>query len=311
MGLFGGEKKKAAPAKSAVAMDEHQRVLAEISKQRRQIQQLDFKNRHLTEEAAQLREDTKNEVMAAAAVAAVSVCVGAFALMRGGGGGQAGRQSKNALEALSKQHAEEKGLYIQQVQDIKFRADKDIATAKQFSGQKFAKSLLDTSDNLDRAIEALPREPEEGSPLHAMAQGLRFTQAGLLGALNAHGVEKLASLHQPFDPNFCEAMMQVPTAAHAPGTVVSVMQAGFTLHGRILRPARVGVSAAPPPTAAEVAEAAAAAVAAAADADVDAAGAAGAAEAEAGAAAGARRGSAGAGAQGGYRVFRTLDRSAA
>ena len=100
--------------------------------------------------------------------------------------------------------------------------------------------LLGGIDNLDRAIEALRSSANQG-----ITSGLDLVQKQLLDMLAKYGVEPIAALEQPFDPNYHEALMQQPSAEHPEGTVVAELGKGYKIHDRVLRPSKVAVSVKP------------------------------------------------------------------
>jgi molecular chaperone GrpE len=120
---------------------------------------------------------------------------------------------------------------------------KERQEALQFGHQNLVKDLLTTVDNLERAIGHV--EQNEDAGLQDLLQGVELVQRELLGALGKHGVKEVDPGGEPFDPAFHEAMGQVPDATASPNTVVQVLQKGYLLHDRMLRPARVMVSRAP------------------------------------------------------------------
>lgn len=131
--------------------------------------------------------------------------------------------------------------------NLRKRTQRDIKRAREFAIEGFAKDLLNVADNMDRALDAMRQsnsdDAEEPSPaLKAMVEGVEMIQSVLGSTLDKHGVERLESLDQPFDPNHHQAMMQVVNEDVDPDTVVQEMQPGYLLNGRLLRPAMVGVS---------------------------------------------------------------------
>jgi molecular chaperone GrpE len=123
-------------------------------------------------------------------------------------------------------------------------AQRDVESARQFAIRSFAKALLDVSDNLTRALEAVPPEEVEqaaGSTLATLYEGIQMTERGLAKAFEANGLVKFGAVGDAFDPNHHEALFQYPDPAKPPGTVGQVMKAGFFLNKRVLRPAEVGV----------------------------------------------------------------------
>jgi molecular chaperone GrpE len=104
--------------------------------------------------------------------------------------------------------------------------------------------VLDIADNLQRALDAIPAETRAAADpgMTSLIEGVELTERSLLNALEKHGVKKFDPQGQKFDPNFQQAMYEVPDASVPAGTVVQVMQAGYTIGDRVLRPALVGVA---------------------------------------------------------------------
>ena len=106
---------------------------------------------------------------------------------------------------------------------------------------QLAHDLLPVLDNLDRATAAAKQAGETGP----LVQGVNMVQSQLLDLLRRHGVTRMEALGQPFDPNLHQAVMQQPSTTEPPNTVTQVLEDGFMIHERVLRPARVVVSSAP------------------------------------------------------------------
>jgi molecular chaperone GrpE len=123
------------------------------------------------------------------------------------------------------------------------RGMKERQEAHQYGHQNLVKDLLSTVDNLDRAFEHA--EQKSGEDLQALLQGVELVSRELLGALAKHGVIRIEAQDQPFDPAIHEAMAQIESADVPPNTVLEVLQTGYMLRDRMLRPARVVVSKAP------------------------------------------------------------------
>ena len=138
---------------------------------------------------------------------------------------------------------------LAELENVRKRAERDRRDAETFGGQRLARDLLTVHDNLARALEAADdglRESHAG-----FLEGVELTQRELLNAFGKHKIEKLAP--EPgaaFDPNFHQAMFEAPVPGAEPGSVIEVMQAGFTIAGRLLRPALVGVAKEAPAAAA-------------------------------------------------------------
>jgi molecular chaperone GrpE len=124
-------------------------------------------------------------------------------------------------------------------------AQRDVQSAKDFSIKSFAKSLLDVSDNLARALEAVPvdqRADKEGQPVLAnLYEGIAMTDAGLSKAFEMNGLTKFGKVGEVFDPNLHEALYEYPDPTKAAGTIGLVVKPGFMLKSRVMRPAEVGI----------------------------------------------------------------------
>lgn len=124
-------------------------------------------------------------------------------------------------------------------------AARDVANAKSYAISSFAKSLLDTSDNLARALESVPpelRHDHDSHPVLAnLYEGISMTDDGLNKAFAKNGLVKFGVRGEKFDPNLHEALFEYPDPDCDAGNIGQVMKVGFTLNNRVLRPAEVGV----------------------------------------------------------------------
>lgn len=130
------------------------------------------------------------------------------------------------------------------IENMRRRTERDVADARSYAVTNFARDMLPVADNVRRALESLPvdaRDAAEGA-LTALIDGIELTERDLLKTLERHGVKRLDPLGQKFDPNFHQAMFEVPNPDAASGTVVQVVQSGYAIGGRVLRPALVGVA---------------------------------------------------------------------
>lgn len=128
--------------------------------------------------------------------------------------------------------------------NLRKRAERDVADARTYSIAGFAREMIGVADNLARALEAIEpdaRAAAEGT-LKALLDGVELTQRELQKALAKHGVRPLDPRGEKFDPNFHQAMYEVPDAEVSAGTVVEVMQTGYAIGDRVLRPALVAVA---------------------------------------------------------------------
>jgi molecular chaperone GrpE len=133
---------------------------------------------------------------------------------------------------------------VADMQNLRKRTQREIQDAKTFSVSSFAKDMLGVADNLRRTIEAAPKA-EDGAAdenLKALLEGVEMTERSMLSALERHGVKKLDVMGKKFDPNFHQAMFEVPDTETPNNTVVNVVQDGYVIGTRVLRPAMVGVA---------------------------------------------------------------------
>jgi molecular chaperone GrpE len=137
---------------------------------------------------------------------------------------------------------------LAEMENLRRRAEREMQDQRAYSITKFAGDMIGTADNLRRALEALPKPPEgeeaaEIDPgLKALIDGVELTERELLKALERHGVKKRLPVGERFDPHRDQAMFEVPDESQPSGTVVQVVQAGYMIGERVLRPAMVGVS---------------------------------------------------------------------
>lgn len=132
-----------------------------------------------------------------------------------------------------------------EAQNVRRRAEKDIADARTYAATGFARDILSVADNLARAIEAVPEDLREDSKFKGLVVGIEATQRELDKVFSQHGISRIAAAGLPLDPNQHQAMMEIPTDEHEPGTIVQEMQAGYMIRDRLLRPAMVGVAKKP------------------------------------------------------------------
>jgi molecular chaperone GrpE len=127
-------------------------------------------------------------------------------------------------------------------QNIRRQMQREREEAVRFAGSRLAEDLLDTLDNLRRAIESVPADASDQQAVKPLLAGVEATERNLLETLARHGVQKIDPFGSAFDPHHHHAIFQRPDATAAEGTVIEVLQPGYMLHGRLLRPAMVGVA---------------------------------------------------------------------
>lgn len=160
----------------------------------------------------------------------------------GGFGTDNGEHLQAEIEKLQAELTEikEQSLRVAaEAQNQRRRAERDVENAHKFALEKFANALLPVADNLERSLDAADRDNETLKPL---LEGVELTHKGLIDALAKFSVEQLNPVGEPFDPQVHQAMTMLDNPDVEPNTVLFVMQKGFTLNGRLLRPAMVAVS---------------------------------------------------------------------
>lgn len=160
------------------------------------------------------------------------------------------------LELLVAERDDLKDKYLRlaaEMDNLRRRTSRDVRDARSYSVSNFARDMLAVSDNLRRALDAIPAEALEAGEagLKALSEGVEMTERSMLSALERHGVKKLSPTGQKFDPNFHQAMFEVPNPDVPNNTVVEVVQDGFVIGDRVLRPAMVGVAKGGPKQVAE------------------------------------------------------------
>lgn len=132
---------------------------------------------------------------------------------------------------------------LAELENTRKRAQKDREDAGAYGISKFARDLLNVSDNLRRALEAVPDDLKEADErLPGVLTGIEATERELLKAFEQNGIQKIEPLDERFDPNFHEVMFEAPMPDKPNGTVIQVVEAGYILKGRLLRAAKVGVA---------------------------------------------------------------------
>jgi molecular chaperone GrpE len=152
-----------------------------------------------------------------------------------------------SVEALAKEAADARDRVLRtlaEMENLRKRTSREVADARVYGITGFARDVLDIADNLQRALDALPYETRAAADpgLKALIEGVELTERSLLSALEKNGVKKFDPAGEKFDPNFQQAMYEVPDPTVPSGTVMQVVQSGYMIGDRILRPALVGVS---------------------------------------------------------------------
>ena len=137
---------------------------------------------------------------------------------------------------------------LAEMENLRRRTEREIADAKAYAVTSFARDMLGSSDNLRRALESLPADAMKtvDAAVKALHEGVELTERELLKTLERHGVRRIDPQGEKFDPNLHKAMFEAPDATIAKGLVSKVVQIGYKIGERVLRPALVGVSAGAP-----------------------------------------------------------------
>ena len=144
------------------------------------------------------------------------------------------------------EEARQQVLYARaETQNVRRRLEKDIADAKAYAATAFARDILTVADNLARALEAVPDELRSHNQMEGLVAGIEATMREVEKVFGQHGISRIASVGLPLDPNQHQAMIELPSAEHEPGTVLSEMQSGYMIKDRLLRPALVAVAKKP------------------------------------------------------------------
>ena len=142
--------------------------------------------------------------------------------------------------------AQQDVLYAQaETQNVRRRMEKEAQDARAYAATGFARDVLSVSDNLSRALEAIPAEMRDSEAMKPLVIGLEATGRELDSVFTKNGITRIAAMGMPLDPNQHQAMVEIPSADAAPGTIIAEMQAGYMIKDRLLRPALVGVAKAP------------------------------------------------------------------
>ena len=151
------------------------------------------------------------------------------------------------LQKLQQDNADLKDRVLRtlaEMENLRRRTEKEVADAKLYGVASFARDMLPFADNLHRIVENVPADLREsaGGATATLVEGLELTERDFLSRLARHGVKKLQPQGTKFDPNRHEALFEVPDENVPNGTVMQVVEDGYAIGDRVLRPAKVGIS---------------------------------------------------------------------
>ncbi|GGC62007.1 nucleotide exchange factor GrpE [Marinobacter halophilus] len=162
-----------------------------------------------------------------------------------GGADSSGSAEASELEVLKAklQEHQDQALRAQaEMQNVRRRAEIDVEKAHKFAVEKFVKELLPVADSLEKAVESTEGQENAGELVASIREGVEMTLNLFMNSIKKFNVEQLNPVGEPFDPNRHEAMSMVPAPDAEPNSVVAVVQKGYLLNGRVVRPAMVVVA---------------------------------------------------------------------
>src|SRR5262249_44152004 len=146
------------------------------------------------------------------------------------------------LEAQNSQLKDQLLRTLADMENLRRRAEREKEDTQKYAVATLARDILSVADNLRRALESLPADQAPTEATKNLLTGVEATERGLLGIFERRGIKRIDPLGERFDPNFHQAMMEVPNSGQEAGTVVQVLQPGYIIFDRLLRPALVGVA---------------------------------------------------------------------
>jgi molecular chaperone GrpE len=154
---------------------------------------------------------------------------------------------EGSAEALAKEAAEARDKMLRtlaEMENLRKRTAREVADARTYGISGFARDVLDIADNLQRALDAVPAEARAAADpgLKALIEGVELTERSLHNALEKNGVRRFDPAGEKFDPNVHQAMYEVPDPSVPSGTIAQVVQSGYMIGERVLRPALVAVA---------------------------------------------------------------------
>jgi molecular chaperone GrpE len=151
---------------------------------------------------------------------------------------QEAKPSENEIHELKDQLLR----VMAELDNTRKRAEREKIEAHKYGIVQFARDLLPIADNLRRALETVKLDDPALETFKSVLEGVQLTENSLYQIFQKHGIQKIDPLHEKFDHNYHQAMFEVPTESHPEGMVVQLLQSGYVIHDRLLRPALVGVA---------------------------------------------------------------------
>lgn len=135
---------------------------------------------------------------------------------------------------------------VAEMDNLRKRSIREREDAGKYAITGFSKDLLDVADTFQRALQSIPADLREDARINSLIQGIEATERSLLTCFEKNGIKKIEPLDEPFNPHFHEVMFEAPVTGKAAGIIIQVIEPGYVINDRLLRPARVGVAKATP-----------------------------------------------------------------
>ncbi len=146
------------------------------------------------------------------------------------------------LEAENSQLKDQLLRTLADMENLRRRSEREKEDSQKYAVATLARDILSVADNLRRALDSLPADQAPDDATRNLLTGVEATERELLGIFERRGIKRIEPLGERFDPNFHQAMMEVPNSGQEAGTIVQVLQPGYVIYDRLLRPALVGVA---------------------------------------------------------------------
>ena len=131
---------------------------------------------------------------------------------------------------------------VAEMDNLRKRSVREREDASKYAITGFAKDLLDVADTFTRALQSIPADLREDARINNLIQGIEATEKSLLTAFEKNGIKKIEPIDEVFNPHFHEVMFEAPVPGKPSGIIIQIIEAGYVINDRLLRPARVGVS---------------------------------------------------------------------
>lgn len=146
------------------------------------------------------------------------------------------------LEAALAQSNDQLLRTVAEMDNLRKRSVREREDAGKYAVTGFAKDLLEVADTFQRALQSIPADLREDERINSLVQGIEFTEKSLLSCFEKNGIRKIEPLDELFNPNFHEVMFEAPVPGKPAGMIIQLIEPGYVINDRLLRPARVGVA---------------------------------------------------------------------